>query len=200
MGSILGSGRLPEEGNGNPFQYSCLGNPMDRGTFGLQSMRLQRVRLDLVTKQQQQFITESQISGCCDSKFSVPLPSWYSRAMGGEHNSFPFRFVSVPYLSFPDLSVATLYSKNLPAMWETWVQSLGWENSLEEGMATHSSILAWRIPLIEEPGGLQSMGSQRVRHNWATKHSTLYSIIKPVASLPFVNYKLNIFDQGRMIF
>ena len=55
--------------------------------------------------------------------------------------------------------------KNPPAMWETWVQSLGWEDPLEEGMATHSSILAWRIPWTEEPGGLQSMGSQRVRHN-----------------------------------
>ena len=48
--------------------------------------------------------------------------------------------------------------KNLPAMWETWVQSLGWEDPLEEGMATHSSILAWRIPWMEEPGMLQSMG------------------------------------------
>ena len=53
--------------------------------------------------------------------------------------------------------------KNLPVMWETLVQSLGWEDSLEEGMATHSSILAWRIPWTEEPGGLQSMGSQTVR-------------------------------------
>ena len=50
--------------------------------------------------------------------------------------------------------------KNLPAMWETHVQSLGWEVSLEKGMATHSSILAWRIPWTEEAGGLQSMGSQ----------------------------------------
>ena len=48
--------------------------------------------------------------------------------------------------------------KNLPAMQETWVQSLGWENHLEKGMATHSSILAWGIPWIEEPGGLQAMG------------------------------------------
>ena len=47
-------------------------------------------------------------------------------------------------------------------MWETWVQSLGWEDSLEKEMATHSSILAWRIPWTEEPGGLQSVGSQRV--------------------------------------
>ena len=54
---------------------------------------------------------------------------------------------------------------NLPAMQETWVQSLGQEDPLEKGMATHSSILVWRIPWTEEPGRLQSMGSQRVRHN-----------------------------------
>ena len=54
--------------------------------------------------------------------------------------------------------------KNLPAMQETQVRSLG-ENPLEKEMATHSSILAWRIPRTEEPGRLQSMGSQRVRHD-----------------------------------
>ena len=58
--------------------------------------------------------------------------------------------------------------KNLPAMWETQVQSLGWEDAVEKGMATHASIFAWRIPWTKEPGRLQSMGSQRVRHNWAT--------------------------------
>ena len=52
--------------------------------------------------------------------------------------------------------------KSLPTVQETWVQSLGWEDPLEEEMATHSSILAWRIPCKEEPDGLQSMGSQRV--------------------------------------
>ena len=55
--------------------------------------------------------------------------------------------------------------KNPPAMQETWVRSLGWEDPLEKEMATHSSILAWRIPWTEEPGGLQSMGLQRVGHN-----------------------------------
>ena len=55
--------------------------------------------------------------------------------------------------------------KRLPAMQETWVQSLGQEDPVEKKMATHSSILAWRIPWTEEPGGLQSMGSQRVRHD-----------------------------------
>ena len=55
--------------------------------------------------------------------------------------------------------------KNLPAMQETQVQSLGWEDLLEKGMAAYSSVLAWRIPRTEKPGVLQSMGSQRVRHN-----------------------------------
>ena len=55
--------------------------------------------------------------------------------------------------------------KNLPAMQETVVQSLGWEDSLDKGMATHSSILACRIPRTEEPGGLQSLGLQRVRYD-----------------------------------
>ena len=55
--------------------------------------------------------------------------------------------------------------KHLPAMQETWVRSLGWEDPLEKEMATDSSILAWRIPRTEEPGGLQSMGSQRAKIN-----------------------------------
>ena len=57
--------------------------------------------------------------------------------------------------------------KNPPAMWETWVRSLGQEDPLEKEMATHSSILAWEIPGTEEPGGLQSIGSQIVRHDLA---------------------------------
>ena len=54
---------------------------------------------------------------------------------------------------------------NLPAMWEIWVQSLGWKDLLEKGMATHSGILAWRIPRTEEPGGLQSLELQSIGHN-----------------------------------
>ena len=55
--------------------------------------------------------------------------------------------------------------KNLPAVQETWVQSLGWEDPLEKEMATHSSILAWKFSWTEEPGGLQSVGSQKGGHN-----------------------------------
>ena len=66
--------------------------------------------------------------------------------------------------------------KNLLPMQRTRVQSLDQENPLEKEMATHSSILAWRIPWTEEPGGLQSMGLQRVRHNWTTSLSFLSDI------------------------
>ena len=64
-------------------------------------------------------------------------------------------------LGFPGVSVV----KNPPAIYEMWVRCQGGEDPLEEGMATHSSILAWRIPWTEEPGGLGSIGSQRVGHN-----------------------------------
>ena len=72
--------------------------------------------------------------------------------------------------------------KNLSAVWETWVQSLGWEDPLEKGMATHSSILDWEIPWTEEPSGLQFMGLQTVGHGWATNththtHTDLYTYI-----------------------
>ena len=66
--------------------------------------------------------------------------------------------------------------KRLPAMWETWVRSLGWEDLLEKKMATHSSTLAWKIPRTEEPGRLQSMALQRVEHDW----------VNPFFKLPIV--------------
>ena len=61
------------------------------------------------------------------------------------------------------LSLVTQMVNRLPAMWETRIQSLGQEDPLEKEMATHSNILAWKIPWMEEPGGLQSMGSQKSR-------------------------------------
>ena len=70
------------------------------------------------------------------------------------------------------LSLVAQMVKNLPAMWETRVLSLGREDSLEKKMATHSSILAWRIPWTEQPGRLQSMVLRRVKHNLLTNTST----------------------------
>ena len=63
-------------------------------------------------------------------------------------------------------------------MQETWIQSLGWEDSLEKGMTTDSIVLAWRIPWKEELGGLQSIGSQRLGHNWTTAYSTAEALSK----------------------
>ena len=91
---------------------------------------------------------------------------------------------SIPAPPFPALGLLPTYLagweslvaqmvKNLPAIQETQVRSLGWVDTLEEEMATHSIILACRIPWTEEPGGLQSMGSQRVRHDWLTNTTTL---------------------------
>ena len=79
--------------------------------------------------------------------------------------------ISYP-LQYSWASLVAQMVKNLPAMCETWVQSLGWEDPLEEGMATHSTIPAWRIPWTEEPGGLQSPELQRVGCDCTTKHST----------------------------
>ena len=77
------------------------------------------------------------------------------------YNSYGYNVIQI----YVCVSLVAQMVKNLPAMWETWVQSLGWEDPPEKGMATHSSVLAWRIPWTEEPGGLQSMGLQRVRHD-----------------------------------
>ena len=73
--------------------------------------------------------------------------------------------MTFPSVVFLFSSLVAQMVKNLPAIRKTWVQPLGREDPLEKEMATHSSILAWVIPWTEEPGGLQSMGSQRVRHD-----------------------------------
>ena len=74
--------------------------------------------------------------------------------------------------------------KSLPAERETGVQSLGWEHPLEKEIAIHSSILAWKIPWMEEPGGLQFMGSQRVGHNWAI--SLTYTVLGITSNLKMI--------------
>ena len=84
---------------------------------------------------------------------------------------FPFWHLVFRYIHHLTWTGATLVAqrlKRLPEMRETWVRSLGREDPLKKEMAIHSSTLAWRIPWREEPGGLQSMGSQTVGHDWAT--------------------------------
>ena len=89
-----------------------------------------------------------------------------------------------PFLGFPGGSVV----KNPPAMQETQVWYLGWEDPLEKGMATPSSILAWRIPRTEEPGGLQSTGLQRVAHIWATNTPGSLACLGPSWALYLILY------------
>ena len=103
---------------------------------------------------------------------------WLTRYRQGWERLWDFAFHFCLFCGFPGDTVV----KNPPANagHARDAGSIpGLENPLEEGMATHSSILAWRIPWTEEPGGLESMGSQRVRHNWAIGHiHTHFSILQ----------------------
>ena len=105
----------------------------------------------------------SRVQLCDPMDCRPPCPSPTPRV---DSDLRPFRWWCHPTISS---SVAHTV-KNPPATWKTWVWSLDWEDPLEEDMATHSSILVWRIPWIAEPGGLQSVGSERVEHEWGTKH------------------------------
>ena len=87
-----------------------------------------------------------------------------SACNAGDPSSTPGEGIGYP-LQYSWASLVAQIVKNLPAMQEARIIFLGWEDPLEKGMATNSSILAWRIPRTEEPGGLQSIGSHRVRHD-----------------------------------
>ena len=111
---------------------------------------------------------------CCRCSYHIGnYESFKSSARNrGQRTVSILYFLTASYLIFcASVSLAfqvTQWVKNPPAMQETqemWVQSWGWEDPLENGMASHSSLLAWRTPWTEEPGGLQSIGSQRVRQD-----------------------------------
>ena len=101
----------------------------------------------------------------------APVPDCCRQTPALQANSLPTEppgkailwFLNIFYICYPTLVAQTV--KCLPTMREMWVQSLGWEDPLEKEMATHSSTLAWKIPWMEEPGRLQSMGLQRVGHD-----------------------------------
>ena len=86
--------------------------------------------------------------------------------------------------------------KNPPVMQEIWVRSLGGEDPLEKGMVAHSNILAWKIPWTEEPGRLQSMESQRVKHEWATNASTFIKQEEPIYPFKDLLYNYGNQDSG----
>ena len=105
-------------------------------------------------------------------KVSWPRIEWECRVSAtGLPGKFPHYYFSLPIIFDCFLTMASLVLKHLPAMWETRVRSLGWEDLLEKEMAAHSSTLAWKMPWTEEAGRLQSMGSQRVGRDWATSVS-----------------------------
>ena len=98
---------------------------------------------------------------------------WIHDCLGGGRHPRPESLVLRTAQGWSSLESQTV--KNPPAMQETWVRSLSWEEPLEKGMATHSSVLAWRITWTEEPGRLRSIGSQRVGHDWTTNTLEIYS-------------------------
>ena len=104
---------------------------------------------------------------CKDSFFSASSPALVI-------------FVLVCFFVFLNMTILVQTVKNQSVVWEALVQSLGREDPLEKEMATHSSLLAWRMPWTEEPGGLQSMGPQRVGHDWAT--NTFTFVLRGVGS------------------
>ena len=116
--------------------------------------------------------------------YHVNIP--ISEGLKVEEETVPIRVlcISVYPLGFPGGS----NGKESAIIWENLVRCLGWDNPLEKGMATHSNILARRTPWTEEPGGLQSMGSQGVGHNWATlrERSTIHwSKLSPMNTFNF---------------
>ena len=137
MGLVPESERFPGGGHGNPLQYSCLENPKDSGAW--------RATVHGVTKSQTQL--KWLRTHACNS---VGKESAYS---AGDQGSTPGlgrsdgEGISYP-LQYSWASLVAQLVKNLPAMWETWFWSLGWEDLLEKGKATHSSILTWRVPWI----------------------------------------------------
>ena len=98
-------------------------------------------------------------------------------------------------MGFPGGSVV----KNLPAMQETWVQSLDWEDPLKEGMATQSSILAWRIPWTEMPGQLQSIGLQRVGHDSVTNTFFIFKYVFIESNFFWSNSKENLVIHIKLV-
>ena len=112
----------------------------------------------------------------------APLPLLATDHRFPWHSAQIILGVNKDEVGFPGGSVANI----LPAMQElqeTWVQSLGQEDPLEEGMATHSSIVSWRIPWTEEPGGLQTTGAQRVRYDWSNLIHTR-ELVNAISTVP----------------
>ena len=170
------------EGNGNPLQCSCLENPRERGAWwaAVYGVTQSRTWLKLLSsscssnwdsRRRQWHPTPVLLPGKSYGRRSLVGCSPWGPEESDTTEQLPFHFHWV--------SLVVQKVKKLFAVQETWIQSLGQEDPLKKGMATHSSILAWRMPWIEEPGGLQSMGSQRVGYNWVTNRYTHTHTVGP---------------------
>ena len=157
------SWRFPGEGNSCPLQYSCMENSMDRGAWW--------AKVHEVAKSQTWLSNNTFHLNSTSLGFILPLISIFA-------NLYSAPFLTASWWT----SLVVQMVKCLPTIQETWVQSLGWEDLLEKEMASHSSILAWKNPWTVEPGRLQSVGSQRVRHGWATSLSQIghYRVLRRV--------------------
>ena len=148
QGSIPGLGRFPGEGNSNPLQYSCLENFMDRGAW------------------------HATVHGVCKELATTEQLTLSFHSQQGWEDTVKLTLTRMSNLiALTSLVAQTV--KRLPTMWETQVQSLGQEDLLEKEMATHSSILAWKIPWTEEPGRLTNKQTNKQQTNspWDHKES-----------------------------
>ena len=118
--------------------------------------------------------------------------NWYRDGRRSWYISFSWNFYTLyrghfcTLLGIQKVSLVVQIVKNLPSVQETWVPSLGWEDPLEKGMVTHFSILDWEIPWAENAGRLQSIGSQRVGHNWAMNTFTSLSTFSITGTFPLL--------------
>ena len=173
---ILGLGRYPGGGHGNWFQSSCLGNSMDRGAWWVAQSWTQLKRSSSSREKTRRWV---YILG-----FWVLWKMWWGRmklhveAHSGVVKSlshvwlfetpWTLAYQAPPSMGFSREAFQVAQTvKHLSTMRETGGRSLSWEDPLEKKMAIHFSTIAWKIPWTEEPGRLQSMGSQRVGHDWA---------------------------------
>ena len=144
LGSILGWGDPLEEGMATHSSILAWRIPMDRGAW--------QATVPGVTKS-----NSAGKESACNARDWGLIPGWGKSSGEGIGNPLQYSWASL----------VALVVKKPPAMQETWVWSLGWEDSLEEGTVTHSSILAWRIPWTEDLAGYSPWGSKRVSHSWA---------------------------------
>ena len=162
------------EGNGNPLQCSCLENPRDGGAWWAAVYGVAQSWTWLKQLSSSSSSSSRQLRG-----FPGSSAGKESTCNAGDPSLIPGSGSSpgegIGYLlQYSWVSLVAQMVKNSPAMWEIWVQSLGWEDPLEEGMATIPVFLPGESLWTKEPGGLQSMGLQRIRHNWGTKHAQQY--------------------------